>query len=262
MIKEPVARAASDRPMTLIEHLDELRKRLALCLLALVIGVAVAFSQVERIIGWLKAPAADRLPHFIFFAPTEALSAYLKVAGLAGLVVAMPVILWQVWAFVRIALTPLERAWGGVFVFFGTILFVAGVAFAYFVLLPASLSILLGIGKGILEPMLSIDRYLSFVLALLSWCGVTFELPVVIFILAKVGIVTPEWLRQQRPYAILVLVTAAALLTPTTDVVNQLLMTIPLVVLYEVSIPLAALAAPKSVSAEAAEGQISTRQHR
>jgi sec-independent protein translocase protein TatC len=143
---------------------------------------------------------------------------------------------------VRIGLTRQERGWGAAFVGWGSLLFVSGVAFAYAVLLPASLRILLGIGRGTLEPVISIDRYLSFAIGLLGWCGAVFELPVVIFVLAKVGIVTPEWLRQQRPIAILLLVIASALMTPTTDVVNQLLLVLPMVLLYEASIPLSRLA--------------------
>ena len=230
-------------PQTLTGHLEELRRRLGICLLALLLCAGISFSQAELLINWLKAPAGDLLPQFVFFAPTEAFSAYLKVAGLAGFMIAMPVILWQTWAFVRTGLTLQERTWGAAFVGWGTVLFAAGVGFAYGVLLPASLRILLGIGKGQLVPVISIDAYLSFVITLLGWCGTVFELPVVIFILAKVGIVTPEWLRQQRPYAILMLVIAAAVLTPTTDMINQLLMTLPMVVLYEISIPLARIAA-------------------
>jgi sec-independent protein translocase protein TatC len=235
----------ADTPQTLSGHLEELRARISISLLALVAAACAGFSQAERLIEGLKAPAGDLLPQFVFFAPTEAFGAYLKVAGLAGLVAAMPVILWQAWLFVRAGLTPQERSWGFGFVVAGSALFALGIAFAYTVLLPASLRILLGIGRGQLVPVISIDAYLTYVITLLGWCGAVFELPAVIFILAKVGIVTPEWLRQQRPTAILTLVIAAALLTPTTDMFNQLLMTVPMVALYEISIPLAKLAAPK-----------------
>ncbi len=239
----PPTQTTADPSLTLSDHLEELRRRIGISLLAFLATVGVGFTQAEVIIAWLKRPAGDLLPRFVFFAPTEALAAYLKVAGLSGLVLAMPIILWQVWAFIRTGLTKQERGWGLAFVVWGSVLFAAGVAFAYGVLLPASLRLLLGIGRGSLEPVISIDRYLSFVLSILGWCGVVFELPVIIFILAKVGIVTPEFLAQQRPYAVLALVIAAALLTPTTDIVNQMLMTIPMLLLYEVSIPLARLAA-------------------
>ena len=231
--------------MSLGEHLEELRRRLGISLAALLLGVAAAFTQVDRMLRWLRQPAADVLPYFAFFSPTEPLMAYLKLAVLGGVALAMPVILWQVWRFVRAGLTGRERALGLAFVGWGSAQFLLGAAFAYYLLLPASLHLLLGIGRGRLLPMVSIDAYLSFVTALLAWCGALFELPVVLFLLAKIGVVTPEWLRQQRAYAILVLVIIAAVITPTTDPVNLLLMSVPLIALYEVSILVTRLAMPR-----------------
>ena len=150
----------------------------------------------------------------------------------------MPVMLWQVWGFIRAGLTPKEQATGAAFMFWGSSLFLMGAAFAYYLLLPVSLRVLLNIGRAYLEPVISIDRYLSFVTSLLFWCGLMFELPAVVVLLAKVGIVTPAWLKQQRAYAILVLVILAALVTPTTDPVNLVLMTVPLIALYELAIVL------------------------
>jgi sec-independent protein translocase protein TatC len=225
--------------MTLAEHLEELRRRLGVSLAALVVAVGISATQVDRLIGWLRRPAEGFLPAFAFFSPTEPLLAYVKVACLAGTILAMPVILSQVWGFLRTGLTPRERSWGLAFVWWGSVLFAAGVAFAYVVLLPASLRFLLGIGRGTLEPVLSIDTYLSFVTSLAFWCGILFELPAIVFLLAKVGVVTPAWLRQSRPYAILIMVIVAALVTPTTDPVSLLLMAAPMILLYELSIWLA-----------------------
>ena len=160
------------------------------------------------------------------------------------LILAMPVILAQLWGFVRSGLTPRERSYGLAFVWWGSALFLTGVVFAYYVLLPASLHMLLSIGKQYLEPMVSINAYLSFVTTLTFWCGVIFELPAILFLLAKVGIVTPEWLRQQRAYAILILFIIAAVVTPTTDPVNLFLMAIPMVALYELSIWITRAAIP------------------
>ena len=216
--------------------MEELRRRLALCLVVLLASVGVSFSQAERLIGWLRHPAEGLLPRFAFFAPTEPLLAYIKVSLLAGIVLSMPVMLSQIWGFVRKGLTWRERYYGLAFIAWGTLLFVAGIAFAYYWLLPVSLKVLLGVGRGMLEPVISIDTYLSFVTTLAFWCGVVFELPVVLFLLAKIGVVTTEWLRQSRAYAILVLFIVAAIVTPTTDPVSMLLMAIPMMVLYEVSI--------------------------
>jgi len=227
---------ARETALTLAEHLDELRRRLGIGFAALLVGVALAATQAERLVGWLQRPAASRLPHFAFFSPTEPLMAYLTVSVLGGLCVAMPVILWQVWAFVRSGLTARERAVGRVFVWWGSAQFLAGVLLAYYVLVPVALRVLLAIGRAQFDPVISIDRYLCFVTGIVFWSGVTFELPVVLSLLASVGVVTPEWLRQHRPMAVLSLVIVAAIVTPTTDPINLLLMAVPMVGLYELSI--------------------------
>ena len=229
-------RSASEPTLTFADHLEELRRRLGVSLAVLLISVGVSLAQVKRLIGWLQRPAEPFLTRFAFFSPTEPIVAYVKVAVLFGLLLAMPVILAQLWGFVRSALTWRERSYGLAFVWWGSVLFAAGAAFAYFGLLPVSLRFLLGIGAGTLEPVISIERYLSFVTTLAFWCGIIFELPLIVFLLARVGVVTPEWLRQQRPYAILVLVITAAIVTPTTDPVNLALMALPMLGLYEVSI--------------------------
>ena len=185
---------------------------------------------VVRPISTVSAVAAPVEP------PIEPLVAYVKVACLAGVLLAMPIILSQLWGFVRAGLSRRERSYGLTFVWWGSVLFAAGVAFAYYVLLPVSLRFLLGIGHGTLAPVISIDTYLSFVTSIAFWCGVLFELPAVLYLLATVGVVTPAWLRQSRPYAILVMVIIAALVTPTTDPVSLLLMAAPMVLLYELSI--------------------------
>jgi len=222
--------------LTFADHLEELRRRLGVSLAVLFVTTGVSLTQVRRLIEWLQRPAEPFLTRFAFFSPTEPIAAYVKVAVLFGLLLAMPVILAQLWGFVRSGLTRRERAYGVAFVWWGSVLFAAGVAFAYFGLLPVSLRVLLGIGAGALEPVISIERYLAFVTTLTFWCGIIFELPLIVFLLASVGVVTPEWLRQQRPYAILVLVITAAIVTPTTDPVNLALMALPMIGLYEVSI--------------------------
>lgn len=244
-IREP----SLDEPrLTLTGHLEELRRRLGWSLAALLVASGIGFSQVERIIRWLQRPIADRLPQLAFFSPAEPLFASLKVAVLSGLILAMPILLSQAWGFVRSGLTTRERGYALTFIWWGSAQFLAGAAFAYYVLLPVSLRFLLGIGAGYLSPVISIDQYLSFVTTVVFWCALVFELPVVLFVLAKLGIVTPEWLRQQRPYAILVLVILAAIVTPTTDPVNLFLMALPLLLLYEASIWITRLAMPRRQS--------------
>ena len=227
---------ADEPSLTLAGHLEELRWRLGVSLAALFIAVGLSLVWTECIIRWLQRPVVERLPRFAYFSPVEPLMAYLKVALLSGLILAMPVILWQLWGFIRSGLTQGERSSGLAFIAWGSAQFLAGAAFAYYGLVPVSLRFLLGIGADFLEPMISIGQYLSFVTTLIFWCGLVFELPVILFILAKAGIVTSEWLRQQRPYAILVLVIIAAVVTPTTDPVNLVLMAVPMILLYELSI--------------------------
>ena len=239
-LKSPTARR-EESWLSLAGHLEELRRRLGVCLAAFVLAGGASLAWMEALIGWLSRPAEPYLVTFAFFSPTEPLVAYVKVAGLAGLAGAMPVLLWQAWAFASPGLRPEERRHGAAFIGWGSALFVLGVAFAYTALLPASLRVLLGLAGRWFEPVLSIDQYLGFVTSLAFWCGVIFELPLVIVVLSRVGIVTPAWLQQQRPYAVLVIVIAAAILTPTTDVLSLLLMVVPIVVLYEVSIVVAHL---------------------
>jgi sec-independent protein translocase protein TatC len=227
--------------LTLAGHLEELRRRLAVGLAALLVAVGVSLTQVERIIRWLQRPAEGLLPQFAFFSPAEPLLAYLKVGVLTGLILAMPVLLGQLWGFARTGLTPVERAWGRTFVWWGSIQFLAGAVFAYFIVLPISLRVLLGVGRNLLIPVVSIDRYLAFVTSLVFWCGLAFGLLVALFILAKVGIVTPEWLRQQRPLAMLSIAIIGALVTPTTDPITMLLVCLPLAVFYELAVVLTRL---------------------
>lgn len=225
-----------DAPQTLATHLEELRRRLGVSLLAFLAATGVAASQTDLLIAWLRAPAGDALPLFAFFSPTEALLAHVKVAVLGGLLLSVPCILWQAWLFIRRGLTTRERSQGLVFVGWTTALFLAGAAFAYAVLLPVSLRFLLSIGHAYLEPVISIDRYVSFVTSMIFWSGAAFELPAVLVLLSRLGIVTSEWLRQQRPYAILIIVVLAAIATPTTDMVSLLLLAVPLAALYEASV--------------------------
>ena len=244
--------------MTLAEHLEELRRRLGRMLAAWLLAIGLSWTQADRLIAWLKRPGEPLLPHLVFVSPTEPLMAYLTVTMLAGVLFSMPVMLWQVWAFIRRGLTPRERTLGATFVWWGSLRFAAGVAVAYYGMLPVSLHYLLGIGRGTLEPMVSISTYLSFVTTMMGWCGLIFELPLALWVLARVGIVTSEWLRQQRPYAILVLVILAAIITPTTDPINLLLMTIPMILLYEVSILITRVAIRRRPPSSTVHGPPST----
>lgn len=227
--------------LTLVEHLDELRWRLAVCLLTVLATAGLTLCNAERLIAWLRRPIGIWPPRLAYFSPTEALGAYCTVGIWGGLVLALPVILYQVWMFIRPALTWRERsavlAWLG----WGSALFLAGAAAAYWLVLPKLLGFLLSLGSPSLEPVLSVKQYLSFALSVLITCGLVCELPLIIALLTRFDIVTPHSLRRFRPLSLLAMVVAAAVLTPTTDAFTLLLAMIPLAALYELSIAVSGL---------------------
>lgn len=238
----PTPAEAEARRFPVMSHLEELRKRLWVCIGVIVIASAVSFAWAGRLIDWLKRPAGSALPRLAFFGPSEAILAYMKVAVSAGLLLSTPVVLYELWAFISPGLTPQERRYGLRFIGWGTTLFIAGSAFAYWVLLPVSLQFLLGFGGGQLEPVISINSYLSFTTMVILVSGAVFQLPLAVLLLAKLGVVSPRTLRQQWPYAVVTMAIAAAVLTPTTDAATMLLMVVPMLALYEVSIWVAAIA--------------------
>ena len=240
-VVEPTS-AASKRKLSLVDHLDELRGRLWRCILTVALTTLVSFTRTHQLIAWLKAPAGAALPRLAFFSPAESLMAYLQVAVTAGIMLSMPVLLYQAWAFIRPALTTREQRLGTIFIGWGSALFGLGIAFAYWMLLPVTLRFLLTFGTPELEPIISVSQYLGFVTTLLLVSGAVFELPLVVFLLASIGIVTPQQLRRQWRVAYLAMVIGAAVLTPTPDAATMLLLTVPMLALYEFSIVVARLA--------------------
>lgn len=239
----PVAQRLREEPqLTLADHLEELRRRLGISLAAFLAAAVFGLTQAERLIDWLQRPAELWLGRLVFLSPLEPLQAQLRVAALAGVLLAMPVWLWQLWMFIRPGLKPAERWLGLTVAVWGSVQFTLGVACAYALLLPATLRVLLDLGARSLEPAVSVERYIAFTTSVLWWTGMAFELPVVLWGLSRVGVVTAEWLRQQRPYALLVLVIIAAIVTPTTDPVSLALLAVPLALLYELSVLLTAAA--------------------
>ncbi len=222
-----------DKKMTLVEHLDELRRRIIISLVAVTIGAGLAFWKIKAIVSLLMIPPVD---HLVFFSPTEAFMAYFKLAFFVGLILVSPVILFQIWCFVSAGLNQREKRMILFYLPFSFLLFLAGSAFAFFIVIPVSLKFLINFAGTDVMALLSISNYLSFVIMLVLIFGIVFELPVVILILTKLGLVTPDFLRKKRKYAILAIFIAAAVLTPTPDAFTQCLMAIPLIFLYEISI--------------------------
>jgi len=223
--------------MTMVEHLEELRRRLIIVVAAIGIAAIAGFIVSGPAIDLLRAPLPDQYDTIYFNSLGGAFTAQLKVAGFIGVAIAMPVILWNVWAFVAPGLHKHERKYAAPFVIIGSLLFIAGGAFAIFVVVPFAIQFLVSFGQDQgLKAMITVSSYVDFILKFTLAFGVVFEMPVVITLLSMLGIVTPQFLSKNRKYAILINFIIAAVLTPTPDVVNQSLMAGPLCVLYEVGI--------------------------
>jgi sec-independent protein translocase protein TatC len=226
--------------MPLMEHLKELRGRLMWAVGALLVATAISFVFAKQVLVILIAPMGDSIPQAL--KPTESLGNYMKVSLIMGVTLAMPMIVYQIGAFLSPGLTKQEKRWLYVLVPGATVCFITGVAFAYFVMLPTAIPFLQGFMADIIEQSWAIGEYLSFVTSLLLWIGLAFELPLFVFFLAKLGLVNAEMLSRNRKYAYLVIAVIAAIITPTVDPINMLLVMGPLVLLYELGVLLARIA--------------------
>lgn len=226
--------------MTILEHLVELRERLIKAILALVITTLVSLIFTRRLLTLLTAPMGDKLPQAI--SPTETIVIYFKVALIGGLVLAMPVIVYQLIRFLVPGLYSHERRYLYIIVPAASLLFASGVAFAHYVMLPAAISFMLNFMSDIVRQQWTIEKYMSLVTGLLFWAGVIFETPLVVAFLAYLGIVSPGMLWKNFRYAIVVIAIIAAVATPTPDPVNMSLLMLPLILLYLLGIVLALFA--------------------
>lgn len=237
----PDAGDANDQPQgegreaPLVDHLEELRGRLIKSLLALAVGLLVAIAAGQPIIQWLiwQSPLSVTA-----LSPTEVFSVWLRVGVWGGLILASPVILYQAIAFVLPALMPEERRYLWTLLPIGLLLFLIGIGFGYFVLLPLSLRFFITLNRevGIGEPIFPLKTYLDMIFAITVPLGITFELPVVVWGLSQVGIVTSAMLKRVRKFSVLLVFIVAAFLSPGGSPVDQVLMAIPLLLLYEASI--------------------------
>ncbi|NYE56767.1 twin-arginine translocase subunit TatC [Carboxydothermus ferrireducens] len=239
-----------DKPMTLFEHLEALRKVIIISVIAIVIGSIIAYNYVDYFLNILLQPVTALKMKLVFINVTEAFMTKLKIAIILGIILASPIILWQIWSFVAPGLKPVERKFILRMIPIIIILFVAGIVFAFFTVFQIATRFLLQFGGDIMSPMITIGKYISFALNFLIPFGLVFELPVVVYILAKLNIISHEFLVKNRKYALLVVFILAAALTPGPDVISQLLMAAPLLILYEVSIFIAKFIKPKEFSGE------------
>jgi sec-independent protein translocase protein TatC len=222
----------SDDKLPFTDHLDELRHRLIISVVGIGLGFAVSYGFSQQLLLLLQRPMPTRL---VFIAPTEAFFVNLKVAFYAGLFLSVPLLLFQVWKFVAPGLYEHERRYSFPFLVASTVLFLIGGLFAYVVILPIALHFLIAQGGELWKPNITLSNYLAFCMRLILAAGLLFELPVLMYFLAKVGVVTPEFLIKNRKYAVLVAFILSAILTPP-DVFSQVLLAVPLFLLFEVSI--------------------------
>ena len=221
-----------------LSHLEELRRRLIFSAIAVGIGFVCCYAFAEELFELLLIPLKSELPEgdrLIFTNLPEMFLAYLKTAFITGILLASPVIFYQLWKFVAPGLYQHERKYGFSFVICSTILFICGSLFGYFIVFPFGFKFFLGYANENIQALPSVKQYFGFATRLLLAFGIVFELPVIIFFLSKVGIVDVAFLRKKRKYALLLAFAMAAILTPP-DVITQCMMALPLILLYEIGI--------------------------
>ena len=219
-------------------HLEELRNRLIVCAIAIGIGFVISYIFSKQLFSFLILPLTEVLPadsHLIFTNLPEMFIAYIKVALIAGIILAIPVIFYELWMFLAPALYRREKGYLIPFVLFSSILFLVGSLFGYFVVFPYGFKFFIGFATEDIQALPSVKQYFSFTIRLLLAFGVVFELPVVVFFMTKIGLITPDSMKRFRKFAILSSFILSAILTPP-DVATQIMMALPIIILYEVSI--------------------------
>ena len=235
--------------MGFLEHLEELRRRIIYSLIAVTVGFFACWGYAEKIYGIMQRPIMEALQRnglsqkLVYLNPTEPFNMYLKVAFLAGLFVTSPFVLYQVWAFIAPGLYRNEKRYVTPFMFSTVLLFIAGGYFGYKLVYPQALEFLIGYGKQF-QPMITIGEYTDLFLVIIIGMGVIFELPILVFFLSLMGVVTAGWMWRNLRYSILVIFIIAAILTPTTDILNMCIFAAPMVALYVLSIGIAWIVHP------------------
>ena len=228
--------------MSFLEHLDELRKRLVISAVSLLVGILISFAFIGYIFEFIMRPLQEILPDggtLVFTEPTEAFFLHIKIAALSGLVLATPLWLWQVWLFVAPGLYVHEKRFAIPFVFFSSLFFVGGALFSHYLLFPVAWRFFASFTTDYMSFMPRIQPAFSLYVRLLLACGIVFQMPTMVFFMARIGVVTPGFLARNIKYAVLVIFIIAAVMTPTGDPVTLTMMAAPMVLLYGVSILIA-----------------------
>jgi sec-independent protein translocase protein TatC len=229
---------AGEGRMTFLEHLDELRKRITHAVSALLVGFLIAFAFIDKVFAFVYQRLTKSIPggKLIFTEPSEAFFLWMKIALVTGVLISSPYIMWQVWLFIAPGLYAKEKRLAIPFVICSSGLFVAGAAFSHYVLFPAAWAFFSGFSNEYMEFMPRVAPVWDLYVKLLLGMGLVFQMPVLMFVLARLGIVTAGFLLRNIKYAILLIFIAAAILTPDASPVNQVLVAAPMIVLYLVGI--------------------------
>ena len=230
----------TDDKQPFLGHLEELRKRLVICAIAIGIGFGISYVFAKQLFSYLVLPLTKVLPddsRLIFTNLPEMFIAYIKVALVAGIILAIPIIFYQLWMFLAPALFKKEKKYIIPFVLFSSILFVVGALFGYLVVFPYGFKFFVSFATEDIQALPSVKQYFSFAIRLLLAFGLVFEMPVVVLFLTKIGLITPDSMKKFRKFAILSSFILSAILTPP-DVATQLMMALPIIILYEISIVL------------------------
>lgn len=228
-----------ENEMTFLDHLEELRWRIIKSAVGIIIGGIIAAFFINLIMDdILLLPATKTIPPLKLqnIKPFGQFSLYMEVIIFGGALISFPNLLYQFWKFIEPALKSNEKKYISSIVFFSTFCFMSGVVFAYFVLLPTSLSFFSTFGSSIIDNNIAIDEYFSFIISTMLAAGLVFELPMLSFFLSKIGILKPQFMRKYRKHAVILILLAAGILTPSPDITSQLLLAVPLLILYEISI--------------------------
>jgi sec-independent protein translocase protein TatC len=230
--------------MSFLDHLEELRKRLIVSIIAIFVAFIACWNYADKIFTLIQAPLTKFLPpddqKLAYTRLTEPFFLYMKVAFFAAIFVASPILMWQVWRFISPGLYKRERRYAAPFIIFATLFFVAGGYFGYRVILPGTCAFFVETGKQF-KQMIKVDEYFSFASTIVLASGAVFETPILIFFLARLGIVTPHFLLQKSKYAIVLSFVIAAIVTPTPDMVTQSFLAVPMIALYFLGVGVAFL---------------------
>lgn len=234
--------------MTFLEHLEELRWRLIYSLIGLVAGAIICWIFIDFLVDVvLLKPARDSGAELQNLKPFGQLFLFVQIAIVGGAIVSLPNLFYQFWKFIAPALRSTEKKYILLIVIYSTLCFLAGIVFAYYVMLPLTMKFAAEFGSEAIQNQFAIDEYFSIIISVMLAAGVVFELPMISFFLSKLGILTPAFMRKYRRHSIVIIMVLAAFLTPGTDPISQLVLAVPLVILYEISIFISKIASKKKV---------------